>query len=237
MNQYIDFTILKPFATVNDINNAYKIATNYNYYGFCFPSFFLNELLKFGGKRYDIVNSQSTKLVTVIGFPLGYQSIEEKVQSILSFSNSPPDEIDFVINLSAVQSQNWKYLNEELQAVKKATEKVKIPIFNKLEDKEPLYFKTPILKAIIESPHWDEKTLEKICFLCIANGIDFIKTSTGFLEDGITFEKKLDSIKLIKQFTEGSGIKIKISGGIKSKEMAQEAIKIGVDRIGTSSVL
>ncbi len=225
MNQYIDFTILKPFATESDVIEAYKICRDRSYKGFCFPSCYL-PLLRSMQKS---TSSDNPLLITVIGFPLGYQSVEEKVQSILSFSEFPPDEIDFVINLSALRSQDWNYLNKELFAIKEASQKLIIHSF---------YKSSPILKAIIESPHWDEKTLEKICFLCIANGIDFIKTSTGFLEEGITMEKKFQSIKLIKQFTEYSCIKIKISGGIRDLLTAQRAInELGVDRIGTSSIL
>ncbi len=234
LERHIDFTILNPFASIKDIFDAYKVACKKSYYGFCIPSFFLNEFLQSGIKRIDITK----RLVTVVGFPLGYQSIEEKVKSILSFSIYPPDEIDFVINLSALKSKDWKYLNEELHAIKEASLKVKIPLFNLKSDKEPADYSSPIIKAIIESPHWDDETLEKICFLCIANGIDYIKTSTGFLEEGITMEKKLESVKKIQEFTKGSDIKIKLSGGVKTKEIALEAImNYGVSRIGTSSVL
>ncbi len=226
MNQYIDFSILKPFASKVDVIEAYKTCRNKFYKGFCFPSCYLSLLRTL--QKNTSSSSDNPLLITVVGFPLGYQSIEEKVQSILSFSESPPDEIDFVINLSAVRSQDWNYLNNELYAIKQASEKLIIHSFFK---------NSPALKAIIESPHWDEKTLEKICFLSVANRIDFIKTSTGFLDDGITYEKKLDSIKLIKQFTEDTNVKIKISGGINSVEMAKEAIKLRVERIGTSSVL
>lgn len=234
MNQYVDFTNLKPFASKKDILEGLDIAKKNQYYGFCFPSCYLKQI---NYKRTVKNEHPIVKLITVVGFPLGYSSIEEKVQAIESFSASPPDEIDFVINLSAVKSGNWKYLNDELHAIKQALLKVKIPIFNNLQDKEPAFFEFPLLKAIIESPHWDSETLEKICFLCIANGIDFIKTSTGFLEEGITMEKKFESIELIKKCIQGTTTQIKLSGGVKSREIAQKAIALGVKRIGTSSIL
>lgn len=234
MNQYIDFTNLKPFATQKDILESLNIAKQNQYCGFCFPSCYL----KLVNYKRTVKNEHShVKLITVVGFPLGYSSIEEKVQAIESFSEFPPDEIDFVINLSAVKSANWKYLNDELHAIKQASLKIKIPIFNDLHDKEPVYFKLPLLKAIIESPHWDPETLEKICFLSIVNGIDFIKTSTGLLEEGITIEKKFESIELIKKCIQGTNVQIKLSGGVKSREIAQKAIAMGVARIGTSSII
>jgi len=228
--EYIDYTILKPFCKQEEILAAYQTFIEKEYKGFCIPSCYLPLI------RNEMGYSMGYKtLITVVGFPFGYQSIEEKVQSILSFKNNPPDEIDFVINLSAVKSSNWQLLKEELNYIHQARNQ--IHSFKKDNNGKTLTERPILLKAIIESPHWDDLTLENICELCVENRIDFIKTSTGFLEDGISIETKLYSIIKIREFTFGSNIQIKISGGIRDRETAKRAIEIGVARIGTSSPL
>jgi deoxyribose-phosphate aldolase len=226
LEEYIDYTILKPFCTKWEVLAAYQTFKEREYKGFCIPSCYLPLIRKEMG-----YSSGYQTLITVVGFPFGYQSIMEKVQSILSFRDFPPDEIDFVINLSAAKSGDWKYLNEELYSIHQARNEI-YSFYSPSQNKRPI-----LLKAIIESPHWDDLTLDNICELCVENGIDFIKTSTGFLEDGISLENKLYSIIKIKEFTFGSNVQIKVSGGIRDRETAMKAIKLGVSRIGTSSPL
>ncbi len=234
MTDYIDFTLLKPFTSKEGVIEAYKMSCASTYKGFCFPSYYLPIIYPFKKSQLmflgDVKIPYRTNLITVVGFPLGNQLIEEKVQSILCLEEFPPDEIDFVINLGAIQSKDWRYLNEELYAIRSASQKITV--------NKDVSHHGPLLKAIIEAPHWDERTLEKICFLCIANGIDFIKTSTGFFEEGITMEQKLASVRLIKEITKGSGIKVKLSGGVKTIEIVEKAVyEYGVDRVGTSTRL
>jgi len=230
LEEYIDYTILKPFCKQEEVLAAYQTFKEREYKGFCIPSCYLpfirNEMGYSTGYR---------TLITVVGFPFGYQTPEEKVQSILSFKNNPPDEIDFVVNLSAIRSNDWGLVNEELFTIRQICNQIHSFYYN--ETKKCLEPRKIKLKAIIESPHWDDKTLEKICLLCIANKIHFIKTSTGYFEDGITIEQKLESIKKIGEYIKGSDVKIKISGGIRDRETAMKVIKLGVSRIGTSSPL
>lgn len=246
LNQSIDFSILSPFITREEVMKMLKIAIENEYFGFCVPSYFLEPIYDYFEEEgiylgpdeedddddfFDDDDDDDDEeeeeiyypqLITVVGFPYGYQSIEAKKREVEGLEDYPPHEIDFVINLSAVRSKDWATVNDEMAAIRDSAYEIRNDM---------------VLKAIIEAPHWDLKTLEKICFLCIANRLDYIKTSTGFLDEGITIEKKLEVVQTMLEITQGSGIKIKLSGGVRDTKTAQKAIKMGVHRIGTSAVL
>lgn len=238
LNKFIDFTILKPFVSREEVMEALNTAMKKEYYGFCFPPYFLEmvheyfeekEIELFLDEDFDDEDEDEEyeeeyfpRLVTVIGFPFGQGYPDAKAQEVLKLEDYPPHEIDFVINLSAVRSKDWAWLQDELSAISNAAYDIN---------------ENMVLKAIIEAPHWETKILEKLCFLCSSNRIDYIKTSTGFLDEGITIEKKLEVVQNILEITKDSGTKIKLSGGIRNRETAQSAIKMGVHRIGTSTPL
>lgn len=203
LNRYIDHTILKPIATKEDILKIVKEANEYNFYSICIPQTYL-ELAK--DKLISSVN-----LCTVVGFPLGYNlsKDEETKKSIELGSN----EIDMVMNISEFKNKNYKFVEKEIFLLKK--------ICNK-----------NILKVIVETSYLDQDELKDITQIVINSGADFIKTSTGFADNGaqikdiVLIKKTIDDLK--------SDLKIKASGGISTKNQALDFIDKGVERIGTS---
>lgn len=157
------------------------------------------------------LSGRDISICTVIGFPLGYNTTETKIFEIENAIRNGAEEIDLVINNSLVKQKKWKILNCELAHYRNACgEKV--------------------LKAIVETSLLSRDELTKTAQLIIENNIDFIKTSTGFVGEGAQIE---DIIFLKENF--GEEIKIKASGGIKTREQAITFINAGADRIGTSS--
>jgi len=206
LNGYIDYTLLRANASVREIQELCNKALAHNYYAVC-----VNPCMVATAKR-TLFNT-SVKVACVVGFPLGANAIETKVAETHTVLKLGADEIDLVINQSALRSKNEKYLEEELTAVRRACE-------------------GKVLKVIIETCNLDDDLLKFACEMCIKCGADFVKTSTGFASKGAELE-----VVEKMAFICGDRIKIKASGGIKTPEFATQLVKCGVMRIGTSTEL
>ena len=204
LENYIDHTLLKPSATTENIIQLCEEAKKYNFFAVCINGSFVQL-----AKR-ELINS-NVKIVAVVGFPLGTTAISIKVLETKTCINDGADEIDMVINVGMLKSKDFKYLENEIQAVK-----------NELGDR--------VLKVIIETCYLTDEEKKVICEIAMNAGADFVKTSTGFGTDGAT----IADVKLIKEVLKGQ-LSIKASGGISDKETALSYISLGVSRIGTSS--
>lgn len=154
------------------------------------------------------------KICTVIGFPNGYNTTNVKVYETLSAIESGADEIDMVINIGYLKDKRYNDIENEIKSIK-----------NVCGNK--------VLKVIIETCLLTDEEKIKMCEIVDKSGADYIKTSTGFSTSGATFE----DIKIFKESLKGSNLKIKAAGGVKSFEDAEEFIKLGADRLGTSRLV
>ena len=154
------------------------------------------------------------KICTVIGFPNGYNTTNVKVYETLEAIEKGADEIDMVINIGWLKDKKYEEIENEIRAIK-----------NVCGDK--------ILKVIIETCLLTDEEKVKMCEIVDKSGADYIKTSTGFSTNGATFE----DIKLFKESLNGSNLKIKAAGGVKSFEDAEKFIELGADRLGTSRLV
>lgn len=152
-------------------------------------------------------------ICTVIGFPNGYNTTAVKAFETQDALDSGADEIDMVINIGELKAGNTEYVLNEIKTLKKIC-----------GDK--------ILKVIIETCLLTEDEKVTMCHLVTKAGADFIKTSTGFSKAGATFED-------IKLFADniGEGVRMKAAGGISSLDDAEEFIRLGASRLGTSRVV
>jgi deoxyribose-phosphate aldolase len=202
---YIEQTNLSPTLTHKDIDLLIEQAKQYQFAGICVPPFWIKKA------RRDLGNS-TTKLVTVIGFPLGYNMTETKVQELQLAIDNGADELDLVVNSSALKAEmSWV--------------KVEIAKCAQLAHEQER-----ILKVIIETAYLNDRELELVCSWSAAAGADYVKTSTGFAPTGA----KVEDIKKMRELLPAQ-VGIKASGGIKTREQAIELIKAGADRLGTSS--
>lgn len=157
---------------------------------------------------------QTLNICTVIGFPLGYNTKEVKIAETRQALLEGAGEIDMVINLGDVKNGDFDKVTEEIAALKKEVGNDRI------------------LKVIIETCYLTEEEKIALCHCVTDAGADYIKTSTGFGTGGATAE----DIKLFKQHI-GSQVKMKASGGVKSKSDMEQFIELGCSRIGTSSAV
>ena len=150
-------------------------------------------------------------MCSVIGFPLGAMSTRAKVFEAKRALKDGADEIDMVINVGFLKSNQFKKVQKEIRAIKKIMPK-------------------NTLKVILETCYLNDEEIKKASQLAINAKADFIKTSTGFGTRGASE----NDVKIMKEVA-GNKIKIKASGGIKDAETAQKYIALGADRLGTSS--
>ena len=207
INQYIDHTNLKPTATEEDIKLLCQEAIENDFKAVCISPYYLDLA------RKELLGS-NVKLCTVIGFPFGYDHVATKMEAISKAINGGADELDVVINLSAVKNKDWATVENEIDSITTAT---------KLKGNK-------VLKLILETAYLNHEELELLCNLCIKSNVDFAKTSTGYAPTGA----KLEDVVFMKSIL-GDKIAIKASGGIKDSKFANELIKAGATRLGTSS--
>ena len=149
----------------------------------------------------------------VIGFPNGYSTTETKVFEAKNAIENGANEIDMVINVGFLKDGRYEEVEEEIRKIHEACD-------------------GKILKVIIETCLLTEDEKIKMCELVTKAGAEFIKTSTGFSTAGATFA----DVKLMKEHV-GEGVKVKAAGGISSFDDAEEFMRLGADRLGTSRLV
>jgi deoxyribose-phosphate aldolase len=203
---YIDHTVLKPTTTIADVEKLCAEAMEYGFAAVCVPPLFVK-------KAKALIAGSRVKVATVIGFPFGYSAIEAKVAETVLAIVDGADELDMVINISAVKNQDWQFLASEINTV--------MPIIRS---------KNKIIKVIIESGILTDDEIITCCDIYGAAGVDFMKTSTGYAEKGAD----VAAVQLMRKHL-AAAVKIKASGGIKNYNFASQLIDAGADRLGCSS--
>ena len=163
-------------------------------------------------QAHDYVQGKLT-ICTVVGFPNGNMTTNAKEFETLEALANGAEEIDMVINIGMLRAGNTEYVADEIRRLKVACGK-------------------RILKVIIETCLLTEEEKKTMCRIVTECGADFIKTSTGFSTGGATPED-------IQLFAEnvGPNVRIKAAGGIATLEDAENFVKLGATRLGTSRVL
>ena len=205
LSSYIEHTNLSATVTIKDIDQLVDEAKQFLFFGICVPPFWVKR-----AKRE--IGTEPITLVTVAGFPLGYNMTETKLDEIKRAIDNGADEVDVVLNISSFKTGiPWT--------------KIDIAKCAKLAHDHHT-----ILKVIIETAYLSNTEIESACKICADAGVDFVKTSTGFAGEGA----KVEHIQLMRSVLP-KNVGIKASGGIKTAEQAINLIKAGADRIGTSS--
>ena len=218
----IDHTNLNACATEGDIEKLCAEAKKYGFASVCVNPSYVNF-------AYNQLEGSGVKVCTVIGFPLGADTIDNKAASAAVAVDEGADEIDMVLNLGYVKSKNWDDLYEEIYAVVCVTDEVIT------ENREK-----PVVKVILETCYLSDEEIVKCCEVAKDAGADFVKTSTGFailkdadgklLPNGAT----VHAVELMRK-TVGDSMQVKASGGIRTFDDALRMVEAGADRIGTSN--
>jgi len=206
VNKYIDHTILKPTTLISNIEKLCAEAKEYEFAAVCVPPNFIKKAKAF-------TKDSPVKVATVIGFPFGYSAVEAKLAEILLAIVDGADELDIVINISAIKNNDWEYLANEINHL--------LPVIKQ---------NNRVVKIIIESGILTDDEIIKCCTLYGAAGIDYLKTSTGYAEKGAS----VHAVELFRKHLPAN-VQIKASGGIRDYAFAKELIDAGATRLGCSA--
>lgn len=202
----IDYTLLKPDATEDDIIKVCKEAMKYNFASICINPVYVSLTTK-------LLKGTAVKVCTVIGFPLGANMPEVKAFEAKNAIEKGAQEIDMVMNIGALKSGNYELVKKDMTAVIELAKERNV-----------------VMKVILECGFLTDEEKVTACKLAKEAGTDFVKTSTGFGPSGAT----IHDVKLLRKVV-GSSIGVKAAGGIRSYEDALMLIKAGADRIGASA--
>ena len=207
VNNYIEHTILKPDATIADIEKLAKDALEYNFFGVCVNPCYISQVK-------DLLKNSQTKIVTVVNFPLANYTIgmiQKQTEESLVLG---ADEIDTVLNISAIKNKDYKKAEEDIKKTKEIC-------------------KNNNLKVILETDLLTKEEIVIACKCAINGGANLVKTSTGFVKNGIG--ATVEDVKLMHKTVSPMGLEVKASGGIKTYSQAIDLINAGAMRLGTSS--
>ena len=207
LNKYIEHTILKQDATKAEVIKTLDEAKEYNFRCVCVNP--VNVKL-----ASEYLKDTDVKVVTTIGFPLGQTTTEVKVLETIDAVKNGADEIDMVINVGKLKDGEYDYIVEDISAIKGACQG------------HPL-------KVILETDLLTSEEIKLASELSVKGGADFVKTSTGFVKNGVG--AKVADVKLMYETVKSAGLEVKASGGVRDKEAALAMIEAGATRIGTSS--
>ncbi len=207
INKYVEHTLLKQDATRENLDKLLKEARDNDFLGVC-----VNPVNVKYAK--DKLNDTGVKVVTVIGFPLGANLSELKAKETELAIKDGADEVDMVLNVSALKNKDYDYVYNDIKAVVNAS--TGIPV-----------------KVIIETDLLTKDEIAKATEIVCKSGAKFVKTSTGFVKNGVG--AKVEDVKIMYEIANKYGLQVKASGGIKNYEDAVKLIEAGATRLGTSS--
>ena len=236
--EYIEHTLLRQDAKADEVIKLCDEAKKYKFKGVCVNLYYV-ELAKKQLKDTGVL------VVAAVGFPLGASTTESKVFETKDAILNGADEIDMVINVSALKNKDYDYVLNDIKSIKAACGE-------------------KLLKVILETDLLDKDEIKKASELSAKADADFVKTSTGFVKNGVG--AKAEDVRLMKETTAKalvlrtkpggvknrsitieminvleqetaakSGLGVKASGGIKDRATALKMIEAGATRLGTSS--
>ena len=223
-NKYVDFTVLRLDVNSKELKNAARVAVEYGCVGFCIQANAI-DVVK------NILKGTQTKLVVVPNWTIG-GGLNPNNERMLDCCKEA-DEVDYIIDVyNMYELKKWDKVAEDLTKVKSFSKSLKVII-------EANY-----LRVI----HFEEriKLMKQVIDLSTECGADFIKSDSGLYQRTERKVKVGDTLSLTETAEEGllddtknilkhTKLPVKIAGGVRTKELTEKLIKMGVKRIGTSS--
>lgn len=202
----IDHSILKPDFTYTDVAAGVELALKYNTASYCIRPMDVAAAAK-------ALAGSTVNVCTVIGFPHGSTTTATKVFETQDAISNGATEIDMVMNVSAMLSGDFDYVEQDIRAVVEAA-----------------HPKGASVKVIFETAFLNDVQIIKACELTEKAGADYVKTSTGFASEGATTH----NVALMKK-TVGDRLKVKSSGGVRTLDQLIDYMDLGVTRSGCSA--
>lgn len=208
ISEFIDHTVLGSSASKQMIEKCCEEAIMFEFKTVCVPPYYVSFAKK-------CLQGSKVLVCTVIGFPMGYACTASKLAEIKQALIDGADELDIVQNIAAVKNSDWDFIKREIALCL-----------------QPIRLAEKIVKVILESGSLTDEEIKKCCEIYAKRKVDFVKTSTGFVEKGAS----LEAVRLMRANLPME-IQIKASGGIRNLSDFKAYLEAGATRIGTSSGL
>lgn len=218
----IDYTLLSPCATTEDIARLCEDARKYGFASVCVNPCFV-------ATAHDLLADSDVKVCTVIGFPMGADATADKAAQARNAVASGADELDMVIDLGLAKEGDFESVADEIRVVVEDSRAESADMGKKI-----------IVKVIVETCYLTDDEIKACCLAAKDAGADFVKTSTGYaiptdadgnpLPNGAT----VHHVELMRK-TVGPDMGVKASGGVRTAADVHAMLAAGANRIGTSS--
>ena len=206
--RYFDHTALKAETTEADIKKLCDEAKEFGTAAVCVNPVWIPLASR-------ILNGSTVMPITVVGFPLGAMGTDSKIFEANDAIKKGAKEIDMVLSVGEVKSKMLEEARKDIVCVKKVCGSIP-------------------LKVIFETSLLTTDEIFMVTKWCAEDGVDFVKTSTGFGSRGASIE----DIKIMSEAIrgiKGARTKIKASGGIRNLKDTLALIEAGAHRIGASA--
>jgi deoxyribose-phosphate aldolase len=201
----IDHSLLSPVLTDQELEAGCRLAREYGVASACIKPYYLK-------RCSELLAGSTVAASTVIGFPHGGNTSAIKAAEAEQALRDGGTELEMVVNIGKVLSEDWACVREDIQAVVQATHQG-----------------GAIVKVIFENCHLQDKHKIRLCEICAEAGADFVKTSTGYGGGGATIE----DLKLMRKHCPPQ-VRIKAAGGVRTFDALLEIRSIGVARCGAT---
>lgn len=201
----IDHSLLNPTMTVDDLEAGIKLALAFDVASVCIMPYYMRRCC-------DLLSSSTVMPSTTIGFPHGGHATSVKVAEAQRAIADGCKELDMVVNISKVLSNDWSYVRDDVRAV--------IEVAHDAGRK---------VKVIFENCYLDDSQKTRLCEICGELSADWVKTSTGYGTGGAT----MDDLKLMRRCSPDH-VQVKAAGGVRDMDTLLEVRAIGVTRVGAS---
>jgi len=201
----IDHSLLNPIMTDAELEEGCGIALAYDVASVCIKPYYLK-------RCSELLLGSDVKSGTTIGFPHGGHATDIKIAEAKKALDDGGEELDMVVNIGKVLSEDWGYVRNDIKAIVDIT-----------------HGRGGIVKVIFENYYLEDKHKIKLCEICGELGADFVKTSTGYAPGGATD----DDLKLMRKYSPPN-VKVKAAGGIRTLDKLLEIRTFGVARSGAT---
>jgi len=201
----IDHSLLNPIMTKEDLEKGCQIALDYDVATVCIKPYYLKQCA-------ELLEGSTVKPTTTIGFPHGGHTTAIKVAEAEQALEDGAQELDMVVNIGEVLSEDWGYVRQDIAAVVEAG-----------------HAGGALVKVIFENCYLEDRHKIRLCELCGEIGADFVKTSTGYGKGGATIE----DLKLMRRYVPPH-VQVKAAGGVRTLDRLLEVRALGVTRVGAS---
>lgn len=201
----IDHSLLRPTLTVEELEQGIQLARRYQVASVCILPYYVRPCA-------EQLADSGVLTTTTVGFPHGGHSTRVKLAEARQALQDGAVELDMVVNLSKVLSEDWTYVAEEIRAIL-----------------DLAHSQQARVKVIFENCYLQDRHKIRLCQICGELGADWVKTSTGYGSGGAT----LEDLQLMRKHSPPS-VQIKAAGGIRTLDMLLAVRALGVSRVGAT---